>query len=326
MKLMRKQLLFLGASIFPLVLSAQIDVNLTLNHTFDGANFQYGTIYQYEGQAVEFSRVQYYLSGFEFTHDGGQTTALPDDYILASANISDYSLGQENLSTVEGFSFDLGVDSIRNGMGTSMWPQGHPLAVQTPTMDWSWPDGYFFWCIDGKVDSNNDGTPDLDFQLHGMGNHLHTSVNGFSGLNISGSEINLELFVNIADWLHDIELRYVGIAHDGLHDNSNLGENTNSQTVFTLDNQLSVDEMEAQESNIYADYTMPYAPTIYYDLIGQEKVDIAVYNALGQEVLSATKQPSSGNYFIRKELPDGTYLITFNNAYGTDKFRFVVKN
>ena len=45
-----------------------------------------------------------------------------------------------------------------------------------------------------------------------------------------------------------------------------------------------------------------------------------------EEVLSAENQPSSGNYFIRKELPDGTYLITFTNKYGTEKFRFVVKN
>ncbi len=326
MKKTRNHLLFLLASAFPMMLSAQVGINLKLNHTFDGDIFQYGTVYQCDGKAVEFTRVQYYLSGLELTHDGGQTTAMPDTYVLASGNISDYPLGQENITTLEGFSFDLGIDSIRNGMGTSSWPQGHPLAVQTPTMDWSWPDGYFFWCIDGKVDSDNDGVPDLDFQLHGMGNHLLREVNDFSGLNITGNEINIELFVNVADWLRDIELRYVGIAHDGGHDNGNVANNTNAQTVFTLDNPLSVSEMGLQESNIYADYTMPYAPTIYYNLVTQENVEIAVYDALGQEVLSAKDQPASGNFFVRKELPDGTYLITFSNAYGTNKFRFVVKN
>ncbi len=305
---------------------AQTDINLTLNHTFEGAPFQYGEIYDLDGYAVRFSRVQYYLSGFEITHDGGQTTAMPDSYVLASANISDYSLGQENFTNLEGISFDLGVDSVRNGMNTSAWPVGHPLAVQNPSMDWSWPDGYFFWTIDGKVDSDNDGEPDLNFSLHGMGNHLLTPVNGFTGLNLSGNEVNVVLYVNIADWLNDIGLRYVGVAHDGLHDNSKVGENTNAETVFTLDNPLSLDEWEAQESNIYADYTMPYAPTIYYNLISQEDVSITVTDATGRTVLEAEDQPSAGNFFIRKELPDGTYIITFKSIHYSDKFRFIVKN
>jgi len=305
---------------------AQTDINLKLHHTFEGAPFQYGVVYDLDGQAVRFSRVQYFLSGFEITHDGGQTMAMPDTYVLGSGNITDYDLGQENFTNLEGISFDLGVDSIRNEMNTSAWPAGHPLAAQNPSMDWSWPDGYFFWTIDGKVDSDNDGVPDLNFSLHGMGNHLLTPVNGFTGFNLSGNEVTLELFVNIADWLNDIELRYVGVAHDGLHENKKVGENTNPETVFTLDNPLSVEEWEEQESNIYADYTLPYAPTIYYNLASQEKVAITVTDASGRVVLETDDQPSEGNYFIRKELPDGAYIISFNSSYNSDKFRFIIKN
>lgn len=304
----------------------QTDINLKLHHTFEGAPFQYGTVYDLDGYAVRFSRVQYYLSGFEITHDGGQTTSMPDAYVLGSGNITDYTLGQENITNLEGISFDLGVDSIRNEMNTSAWPAGHPLAAQNPSMDWSWPDGYFFWTIDGKVDSDNDGVPDLNFSLHGMGNHLLTPVNGFTGLNLSGNEVTVELFVNIADWLNDIELRYVGVAHDGLHDNKKVGENTNPETVFTLDNPLSIEEWEAQESTAFADYTMPYAPTIYYDLITKENVDITVVDQSGRIVLSAENEPSSGNFFIRKELPDGTYIIQISNNLETKTLRFVVKN
>jgi hypothetical protein len=305
---------------------AQTDINLKLYHHVDGASFQYGQVYEIDGQAVRFSRMQYYLSGFEITHDGGQTTSMPDAYVLASANISDYTLGQENITNLEGISFDLGVDSVRNGMNTSAWPAGHPLAAQNPSMDWSWPDGYFFWTIDGKVDSDNDGEPDLNFSLHGMGNDLLRPVNGFSGLNLSGNDVKVELYVNIADWLHEIELRYVGVAHDGLHDNTNVANNTNPETVFTLDLPLSIEEWANQESSVYADYTMPYAPTIYYDLISKENVDITVVDEAGRVVLSAEDQPSSGNFFIRKELPDGIYIITLTNNLETKNLRFVVKN
>ena len=325
MKKIRSTLLMLCA-IVPLFSVAQTDLNLRLNHTFEGAYFQYGTVYQLDGYAVSFSRVQYYLSGWEITHDGGQTLALPDAYILASGNISDYALGQENITTLEGVTFDLGVDSLRNNMGTDNWPTGHPLAAQTPSMDWSWPDGYFFWTIDGKVDGDNDGIPDLDFQLHGMGDHLLTDVNGFNGLNLTGNTITIELFVNIADWLHDITLRYVGIAHDGLHDNSKVKENTNPETVFTLDNTLGEEELKPEKASIYADYTMPYAPTIYYDLLTDGNVSINVVNAAGQTVLHSEDQPAAGNFFVRKELPDGIYIITFTNAFESEKLRFVIKN
>ncbi|XOV66114.1 MAG: MbnP family protein [Fluviicola sp.] len=304
----------------------QTDINLNLHHHVDGASFQYGEVYEIDGQAVRFSRVQYYLSGFEITHDGGQITSMPDTYVLGSANVTNYSLGQENFTTLEGISFDLGVDSVRNGMNTSAWPAGHPLAAQNPSMDWSWPDGYFFWTIDGKVDSDNDGEPDLNFSLHGMGNHLLQPVNGFSGLNVSGNEVTLDLFVNIADWLHEIELRYVGVAHDGLHDNSKVRDNTNPETVFTLDIPLSTEEWETQESNIYADYSLPFAPTIYYSLATQENVSITVTDQSGRVVLEAKDQPSAGNFFIRKELPDGTYIISFHSNYGSEKFRFLIKN
>lgn len=304
----------------------QTDIHLKLHHTFDGAPFQYGVTYDLDGEAVEFNRVQYYLSGFEITHDGGQTTAMPDAYVLGSANITDYQLGQENISNLEGISFNLGVDSVRNAMNTSAWPAGHPLAAQNPSMDWNWPDGYFFWTIDGKVDSDNDGEPDQNFSLHGIGNHLLVPVNGFTGLNLSGNAVTVDLFVNIADWLHEVELRYVGVAHDGLHDNKKIRDNTNPETVFTLDNPLSLEEWEAMESTAFADYTLPYAPTIYYDLVSQENVDISVVDESGRVVLSAQNQPSSGNFFIRKELPDGMYIITLTNNLETKNLRFVVKN
>lgn len=309
-----------------IALYGQNDINLKLHHHVDGATFQYGDIYNFDGQTVRFSRVQYYLSGFEITHDGGQMTSMPDAYVLGSANITDYSLGQENFTMLEGIDFNLGVDSIRNAMNTSAWPSGHPLATQNPAMDWNWPDGYFFWVIDGKVDSDFDGQPDLSFSLHGMGNHLLTPVNGFSGLNSSGSPAIVELYVNIADWLEGIQLRYVGVAHNGLHDNQNVAGNTNPESVFTVDIPLSLDETKIQASNIYADYTLPYAPTIYYNLVTQERVQIAVMDATGRILLEAQDQPNEGNFFVRKELPDGTYIIRFSNAGTNENFRFMVKS
>lgn len=323
MKSLTLSVLFAGCT---LALNAQTDLNLNLHHKFDGADFQYGTTYTLEGRAVSLSRVQYYLSGFEITHDGGQTTAMPDTYVLGSGNITSYSLGQENVTSLEGISFDLGVDSARNHMGTSFWTQGHPLGPKSPSMDWNWPDGYFFWTISGKVDDNNDGTPNKNFEMHGIGDHLLRDVNGFSGLTVTGASIDLDIYVNVADWLRNLTLASVGFSHDGGANNIQVGDNTNDETVFTLDNPLSVDDVEIEASNIYADYTVAYAPTIYYDLATQNQVDIKIFDMGGKVVLESDKMNPEGNYFVRKELPDGSYLITFSNSELDERFRFVVKN
>ncbi|GAB5417301.1 MAG: hypothetical protein Crog4KO_28830 [Crocinitomicaceae bacterium] len=325
---MKTKQLFLGILAITAGFStqAQTNIDLVLNHQFDGAQFQYGTVYQVNGVAVQLDRVQYYMSGFELTHDGGQTLSMPDTYVLGSANISNYSLGQENITTLEGFSFDLGVDAARNGMGTSSWSAGHPLAAQSPSMDWSWPGGYFFWVIDGEVDTDSDGTPDQAFSMRGLGDALLTDVNSFSGLSLSGNNIVIGMDVNIADWLAGIDLATVFSSHDGGPFNQAVASNTNDETVFTLNATLDADELTLDESNIYADYSMPYAPTIYYTLATSEKVDITVVDMTGAVVLESAQQDTEGNFFIRKELPDGTYLINFTNGELNEQLRFVVKN
>lgn len=309
-----------------LSLNAQTDLDLELNHLFDGVDFQYGTVYQLQGTAVELDRIQYYLSGFEITHDGGQTTSMPDTYVLGSANVSNYSLGQETITTLEGISFDLGVDAARNGMGTSNWPSGHPLASQSPSMDWSWPSGYFFWTIEGKVDDNGDGVPNKLFQFHGIGDHLLRDVDPFTGWSMSGATITIPMNVNVADWLRDIDLATVGFSHNGGVNNVAIADNTNPETVFTAGGTLSLQEVEQGINHIYADYNLPYAPTIYYNLSTGNMVDIKVVDISGKIVLEAKDQQPDGNYFIRTELPDGTYLIHFSNSEVNDQFRFVVKN
>ncbi|XOV66115.1 MAG: MbnP family protein [Fluviicola sp.] len=325
---MKTKYLLTGLLLAGTVISAeaQTDIDLILNHEFNGATFQYGTTYDLNGTAVSLSRAQYYLCGFELTHDGGQTTSMPDTYVLASGNVSTYTLGSENVTNIEGISFDLGVDAARNGMGTQSWPAGHPLAAQSPSMDWSWPGGYFFWVLDGDVDTDADGTPDQAFSLRGLGDQLLTDVSPFTGINASGSTISIGFDVNIADWLQNIDLATVFSQHDAGTNNQLIGTNTNDETVFTLNSSLNTGELMLEESHIYADYQMSYAPTIYYDLATTSNVDITVVEMTGSVVLEATNQNPEGNYFIRKELPDGTYLINFSNGELNEQFRFVVKN
>ena len=310
----------IGASSF-----SQKDINLNLIHNYNGTPFAYGQTYSTSGgTAVSFDRVQYYLSGFEITHDGGQTLAMPDSYVLASGNITSYNMGNEDVTTVEGLSFDFGVDNTSNHLGTSNWPAGHPLSAQSPSMDWGWPSGYFFFVIDGMIDDTGDGTPNKVFELRGIGDALLRDVNDFTAMSITGSSIEFAIDANIADWIMNIDLVAASIDHSGGPNNVQVSDNTNDETVFTISALLDVESMEMKESKIYANYETVYAPTIFYNLATQSDVDIKVFNLNGQLQLESSNEGPEGNFFINKELPVGSYLIVFSNEDIEESFRFVV--
>jgi len=305
---------------------SQTDIVLNLNHHYEGAPFVYGSIYTTEaGVAIEFSRAQYYLSGFEIKHDGGTVTTMPDSYVLASGNVSSYNLGNENINTLEEINFDLGVDSLRNHMGISFWPPQHPLAVQAPPMDWAWPSGYFFWAFEGLIDDNGDGTPNKQFQLFGIGDTLLRDVTSFSSLNLTGNTLTVPLDVNIADWIKNMDLNIGGVEHGAGVRNTQLADNTNGETVFTMASTLNIDDLSNQESHIYANYEIPYAPTLFYNLATKNNVDIQIYDINGRLVLESLNQSFEGNYFIRKELQTGTYIAVFSNNELEESLRFVVQ-
>lgn len=305
---------------------AQTNVDLNITHEFNGEPFVYGQTYtNFDGKAVKFNRVQYYLSSFELTHDGGQSTPLTDVYVLGSGNITNYPLGTFNLTSLESINFDLGLDDAVNSGNTSNYTLPHPLAAQTPSMDWSWPAGYFYIVMDGFVDSNNDGTPDTEFQFHGLNKRNAVSVTTES--NDNAGQMDIEIFANIADWIKDIDLVSQGIQHNGGPVIGQIGTNTNTYGVFSALTSTGVGELESSPNQIIVDYTMAYAPTIYYSLNTVSDLQIIVTDLSGKIVLSASNLHNEGNFFINKELPDGLYIATFIDSKNLkESIKFAIKN
>ncbi|MFT6983886.1 MAG: hypothetical protein ACJAUD_002666 [Crocinitomicaceae bacterium] len=309
---------------------AQTDLFLNFEHTYEAAPFNYGTVYATEnGSAIQFNRVQYYLSGFEITHDGGIVTSLPDAYVLASGNVSNYSIGNEAVTSVQGINFDLGVDSLRNHMGTSSWPAQHPLAAQAPPMDWAWPSGYFFVAFEGQIDDNGDGTPNKLFQLFGIGDTLLRNVTPFYGGILSGTSnggnVTIPFYVNVADWFKNMDLSIGGVEHGAGIYNTQLADNTNGEEVFTLIPLIGLEDLDLEESHVHANYTLPYVPTLFYNVATNKNVDIRVFDLNGSLVLESLNEAHEGNFFIRKELRSGNYIAVFSNNEIEESFRFIVQ-
>lgn len=64
-------------------------LNLDFKHLFNDAKFELNTEYiNNNGHNLKFTRLNYYLSGFTITHDGGQTTTLKDTYLLVTEKVA----------------------------------------------------------------------------------------------------------------------------------------------------------------------------------------------------------------------------------------------
>ncbi len=297
---------------------------IILNHQFDGVAFVYNDVYADDsGRAIRFDRVQYYMSSLEIIHDGGQTTTLTDVYVLTNGNVSNYSLGNYNVNNIEGFNFNLGVDSVANHGNTSNYSTLHPLGPQTPKMDWDWPAGYFFLLLDGKVDNDGDGTPEKTFQMRAIGDMMLKEVDLTVSSTPTTGVINITLNVHVDKWIKNIDVAAVGIDHSSSLTNQSMCENTNTNQVFEPYQEPSTGiSLPKKTSYITSDYSMTYAPVLNYSLSYKESYSLLITDINGKRIIEEEQIGFEGNYFILKELKSGVYFATFlcNSEVITHKF------
>jgi len=309
---------------------AQTNLKLNLHHYWNNDVFNYGDIYEdAQGRKITISRVQYYLSSFEIEHDGTQSTAINDSYILASGNITNYSIGTANLTNLENVKFNVGIDAATNHLDPTLQASSHPLSEQSPSMHWGWTAGYRFLVIEGKVDSNDDGVPNKGFQFHVTSNDSYLRV--ISALTTSGdiviNDLEINLDVNIAGWLVDIDLTTAGYNHGDFPVNVSVMDNTNDHSVFTTNIGLGFENTKELKNNIFFDYELTYAPTIFYKFPNENTVALKIYDLQGRVILEVAELVNEGNFFINKELADGTYIAVFTTKKGSkESEKFIVRN
>jgi len=310
-----RKLFFALLFLFSLGLNAQKEVVLRINHSLNGIAFNYNQNFDIDGTVSYFTRLQYYLSGIQIHHDGGQITPLSNVYVLASGHIKNYPLGNYSFNQIESISFDVGVDQTANSGNTVNYPSQHPLGPQSPPMDWGWPSGYFFVVSDGYTDSNNDGNPNAPFSLQALGNQMLTSVDPIivSPVN-SNDTIYIDLIANADKFLYGLDLDAVGIDHSSSPNNLAMCNNVINMNVFEAGN-LSMSVQDNSNKNVvYVDYTLAFAPTFNYHFNSSSKLTIDIYNIDGKHILQEPNLTHEGSYFPLKEFASGIYIISLNNG------------
>jgi hypothetical protein len=297
--------------------NSQKEIVLRLSHALNDSSFKYNEDFEVDGVKNYYTRLQYYLSGFELEHDGGQSTILNKVYVLASGHISNYYLGNFNISSLESISFDVGVDQIANVGNTTNYSSQHPLGPKSPPMDWGWPSGYFFVVTNGYTDADNDNIPETNFELHALGEMMLSPIDPIylSGTNLNDT-IYIDLIVNTERFISGINLSSVGADHSSSTDNLTMCNNSSIMSVFEAGylDVTSLIENDVSSDYIFLDYTLAFAPTINYHFESNNKVNLRITDINGKVHINEKNLVSQGSFFPLKELATGIYIVTIDNG------------
>ncbi|MEL6676794.1 MAG: MbnP family protein [Bacteroidota bacterium] len=140
------------------------NISLNLASVINGSPVSYGEVYDINGVKVSFSGLQFYASGVGLGSMGEFTDFSP--YLLVKADQEVYELGEGIAGHQHMLRFHVGIDSVTNHADPSAYAGDDPLAFQSPSMHWSWNNGYIFLRVDGLVDLDGDQTPETTMEFH----------------------------------------------------------------------------------------------------------------------------------------------------------------
>ncbi|MEZ4987761.1 MAG: MbnP family protein [Saprospiraceae bacterium] len=308
-------LIFAFFTLLSSLLVAQTEVILQIDHKLKDMDFAFNTATTNNiGDPFLVTRMEYYISGISLLHDGGMETPIEDLYILVNANArTSVSLGEHDIQLLEAIRFHIGVDSAHNHLDPALWPSGHPLAPQFPSMHWGWTSGYRFLAMEGFGGNNYNQL----FQLHALGNdsYLRTEIS-FPQAAVDGL-IKVSLFADYTRVLEDIGVAGGIIIH---------GENF--QTLNSLENcrdfVFSPNLTTATHEVLDGHYNLSVFPNpqqagqtaqVRIEGIAGERYQVICHDAMGRSVLPATSCHNGQQ--ISLQLPvAGVYTISLHSDRG----------
>lgn len=149
--------------------AGQATVGMEFNYLVNGMAFDTAQLYDINGTAVKFTIAQFYVGGIVIADISGEETTLEGKYLLVKPNAGLQEVGKMKPGHAHEVKFFIGVGPTENNQTETDFTSrkaDDPLSVQFPAMHWSWLTGYRFIRVDGKVDTNGDGTPDETMAFH----------------------------------------------------------------------------------------------------------------------------------------------------------------
>lgn len=313
---MKKLILLLTIALFSLTTFAQSDIYLRIGHQIGSEELIFDEEYTEPTQGYDFSisRLQYYISEITITHDGGQQTLLSDTWILVNAESGDnYYLGKQDVIDVEGISFSIGVDPDHNHLDPTLYPPGHPLAPQNPSMHWGWAAGYRFAALEGNTGFNLI----FNYEIHALGDDNYFSQFIPTAAYTENNTIVIPIEADYLGLYKNIDVSSGMIEHGESGAAKLLLENFSdqvfSQLAFTgLNTDIASDENAAL--HVYPNPSTTGYSTIKFDQkINEPAMILKVTDMTGREILRDNNFQNHST--LKCEFPtNGLYFV---NVYGS---------
>ncbi|HMQ46945.1 MAG TPA: hypothetical protein PKA00_05600 [Saprospiraceae bacterium] len=194
------------------------EVSFEFGYTVNDGDFQVGQVYTIGGTAVQIDVLNFYVGGIELHPEEGEHTHVEGKYLLVKPDVDEYEVTEVKSGHYHEIKFFVGVAPEENSQTEEDFTSRNaddPLAIQDPTMHWSWNSGYKFLRIDGKVDTDGDGTPETPMAMHLGNDDMLKNLEFPAHHDIEGDHTHLHFHFNINELLDGIDLSTDYSTHTG---------------------------------------------------------------------------------------------------------------
>lgn len=318
-------LLSIGASV-----QAQTRVvNLMIDHSLDSINYEQGLEFElWNGRKADFDYLLYYIHDLQMITSSGDTIGASGEHYLIDAEEMEYSIGNWDADSVTKVIFNWGVSLDKNHADPSQYASTHPLAPHIPTMHWGWNAGYRFIRADGSFDDNGDGTPNLIFQYHMVGDQFvkKMEVDATSMIN-ADDELEVWITGYYERLLEGINLSMFPSVHGSTTPIPNLWINLTSEPVFdnydgrmevpvdTTDTSTGIDALE--NINVLNVYPNPANSGYFKVSLSQTLSSEVMFDLIDLSGrVQSTVQATNNQYAEFDNLATGFYIVRAVNDQG----------
>jgi hypothetical protein len=319
---MKKRIILIGfAAILAITASSQNSVVLEITHKLNSKDFDFDSENTSpENETFEVHRLEYYLSSFSVTHDGGIVTDFDSvwNLVQTGSSSSTVMLGDKSINQVESISFSVGVEQAFNHLDPTQYPTSHPLGPKSPSMHWGWTSGYRFVAMEGE---ETDGSE--QFEIHALGdqNYFETTVD--VEVQAENGNVIIPIYANYAEALRGIELKNGVITHGDFDEAIDLLENFRDHVFTATEPVDSLPDDSTTSVGFVLDYSaFQIAPNpsvgsirIQLDDVSMAGSEISVYDLTGKMI--QTKVQNTSKQVIEFEnMRPGVYLVEMHNEQG----------
>lgn len=317
-----KNLLFILGITISSALVAQKNVFLNIAPKVGGTDLSLGSTVMTDlnGIAFNLDHFDYYISNVEIVHDGEQLLTLPSEVFLIEPQNHTIYLGYLDINTIEEIRFGIGVPANMNtisgadAIDISVYPEGHPLSFQEPSMHWGWSSGYMFMIVGGLSDSNNDGVPNKLFEIHslGDGNYAEVSLPVVATASLP-NQLDIHLNCNLDVWLTGANLNTVDVLHGASGTNQTVMKNPEILDVFT---QPSTADLSAIQAPVGKTWFFNSSEGMNVSWEGmRDLASIQLVDARGRILATNGVEGMSGSTDF-SQTDQGTYQVLFLDTEG----------